>query len=103
VGDAEILEPVYSVDRERVERYHVHLERFGCAAVLGSQRVNTLNHVPELRRITARVDPTVPGARRAPQRDIGMTADEERDRPGRGGTDLAALELQYVTVVLEPP
>ena len=80
----------------------MHLERFGRAPVLGAQRVDALHHVSELGGVAARVDPAVTGARRAPQRDVGVTTDEERYRADRGGTDLAALELQQLTVVFEP-
>ena len=56
------------------------LERFAGAAVLGAERVHAFDHAPELGRVAARVDPTVAGTRRAPQRDVRVAADEERHR-----------------------
>ncbi len=58
--------------------------------------------MPELGGVAARVDPAVAGASRAPQRDVGVTADQQRDRGLGRRADLAPLELQHVAVVLEP-
>src|SRR5438270_2378 len=102
VGHPHVLETMCAVDRERVERDHVDVERVPLAAVLGAELVQTREHPRQLLAVTSGMDPAVALPGGAPERRVGVTAYEDRDGLRGYRTDLAPVDLQYLTVVFEP-
>lgn len=86
VRDAFVLEPLDAIQGVGVGRDDVDLERtrlalfFAVLLELGDEPV-------ELRRVAATVHPAV-GTSGAPQRRVGVAADEDRDRLGETGVIL---------------
>src|SRR5207237_2294637 len=91
VGDPEVFEAMCAVDRERVERDDVDLERLPLAAVLRAQLVHTSEHPCQFLGVSSGMDPAIAASGGAPQRGFGMAAYEDRDRLRGDRTDLAPV------------